>query len=60
MPPPPTIATCASIETNASIGEHYRNETLARALPHVRLEALFVHGTEDPDARARVAGERAR
>lgn len=42
------VGVQASIEINRSLREHYRNQTLAHALPSVRLPALFVHGELDP------------
>lgn len=45
---PARVGVRASIETNRSIAEHYRAETLRRRLPSLRLPALFVHGEEDP------------
>jgi pimeloyl-ACP methyl ester carboxylesterase len=42
------IGPRSSIETNASIAEHFVAGTLARELPAVRLPALFVHGELDP------------
>jgi len=42
------IGPRSSIETNASLSEHFANGTLARELPGVRLQALFVHGELDP------------
>jgi proline iminopeptidase len=46
--PPPRVGVQASIETNRSLAEHFERGTLARALPAVRLRALFVHGEQDP------------
>jgi proline iminopeptidase len=37
-----------SKQTNASIAEHFKHQTLRRALPKAWLPALFVHGTDDP------------
>jgi len=42
------VGVRASIETNTSLADHFRRETLARALPSVRLPVLFVHGELDP------------
>ena len=42
------IGPQSSIETNASLGEHFAAGTLARELPAVCLPALFVHGELDP------------
>ncbi len=47
-PAPPRIGVQASIETNASIAEHFERGTLAKGLPHVQMPALFLHGEEDP------------
>ena len=42
------IGARSSTETNLSLSEHFAKGTLARALPEVRLPALFVHGELDP------------
>jgi pimeloyl-ACP methyl ester carboxylesterase len=42
------VGVRASIETNASLADHFQRETLAQALPSVRLPVLFVHGELDP------------
>jgi pimeloyl-ACP methyl ester carboxylesterase len=47
-PPPERIGVQASIQTNASISEHFGRETLATNLPNVTVPALFVHGEQDP------------
>jgi len=47
-PPPPRVGVQASIETNRSIADHFRDRTLARGLPDLRLRVLFVHGVQDP------------
>jgi proline iminopeptidase len=46
--PPEHVGVEASIGTNRSLAEHFEQQTLVRALPEVRLPALFVHGEEDP------------
>ena len=49
-PPSPVthVGVRASIETNASLADHLRQETLMRKLPSARLPVLFVHGALDP------------
>jgi pimeloyl-ACP methyl ester carboxylesterase len=47
VPPPERIGVRASIEGNASLRDHFSRKTLVRALPSVRLPALFVHGALD-------------
>jgi pimeloyl-ACP methyl ester carboxylesterase len=47
-PPPERVGVQASIQTNASISEHFGRETLATGLPNVTVPALFVHGAQDP------------
>jgi pimeloyl-ACP methyl ester carboxylesterase len=42
------VGVQASIEVNRSLAQHFERGTLRRALPEVRLEALFVHGDADP------------
>ena len=42
------IGPRSSVETNASLSEHFAAGTLGRELPTVRLPALFVHGELDP------------
>ena len=49
-PPSPIthIGVRCSIETNASIADHFERGTLVQELPSARLPALFVHGADDP------------
>jgi pimeloyl-ACP methyl ester carboxylesterase len=42
------IGAHSSMESNASLSEHFAKGTLAQELPNVRLAALFVHGELDP------------
>jgi pimeloyl-ACP methyl ester carboxylesterase len=42
------IGARSSIETNASLSEHFAAGTLAKKLPSLELPALFVHGELDP------------
>ena len=49
VPPLPAhVGVQASIETNRSLASHFERGTLARALPALRVPALFVHGEDDP------------
>jgi pimeloyl-ACP methyl ester carboxylesterase len=46
--PPERVGRDCSRDTNASVAEHFERGTLVRALPSVRIPALFVHGVLDP------------